>query len=72
MLKKAVSIHVRVQVDANGKVTAAEPISTTSGVIQYLAASATSVARMWTFTPARRGNTPVASELLLQFDFAQK
>ena len=72
MLKKTVSVHVRITVDAAGKVTAAEPVSPAPGISQYLATNAAATARLWTFTPARRGNTPIPSELILKFDFAHR
>jgi hypothetical protein len=72
MLKKPVSVQIRVTVDAMGRVTAAAPVSTAAGINQYLATSAASSARLWTFKPARRDNTPVPSEVILKFDFSQK
>ena len=72
MLKKTTSVHVRVRVDAAGKVTAAEPLSPAPGIGQYLATTAAATARLWTFAPARQGNTPVPSELILKFDFDRK
>jgi protein TonB len=69
LLRRPVDIQVRVSVDEKGKVVRAEPIVPAGGINQYLAATAASTARMWTFQPARRGDTPLSSEVVLTFTF---
>ena len=69
MLKRRVDVQVRVSIDQNGKVVNAEPVVPRGGLNQYLGTSAANTARLWTFQPARRDNTPIASELLLTFTF---
>ncbi len=69
MLKRLVEVQVRVSIDQAGKVVKAEPVGSAEGVNQYLGTSAANAARLWVFQPARRGNTPVMSELILKFVF---
>ena len=69
MLKSPIDVQVRVIVDEKGKVIKAEPATRSAGVAHYLGTAASSAARLWTFQPARRGNTTVPSEVLLQFTF---
>ncbi|MGA8598013.1 MAG: energy transducer TonB [Bryobacteraceae bacterium] len=63
-------IKVRVDVDANGRVTACRPISSPSGVNKYLAAVARDTVMQWRFSPGRLGGKPVASETVLDLDFS--
>lgn len=70
MLKRPTQVQVRVFVDQYGRVTRAEPVIPPGGINQYLGASAANAAKLWTFQPARRGDTPLASELVLNFTFA--
>jgi len=37
---------------------------------QYLVNSAVNAARLWRFQPARRGDDPVSSEVVLEFVFS--
>jgi hypothetical protein len=69
MLKRRVDLQVRVQVDANGRVTAAEPVGPLTGMGDFLARSAVNAARNWTFEPARRGTVALPSEVVLKFSF---
>ena len=69
-LRSPVTVRVRVSIDRNGKVASAVPIVPPGGINEYLAGSAASAARMWTFQPARRGDTLVASEMVLNFTFS--
>jgi hypothetical protein len=71
-LKSPVTVRVRVSIDRNGRVASAVPIVPPGGINEYLAASAASAARMWTFHPARRGDTLLASETVLNFTFSPK
>jgi TonB family protein len=64
-----VVIKVRVSVDASGKVTAAEALSTGNAVAESLAAAAISAVKKWQFEPARRGEEKVAGEVALSFTF---
>jgi TonB family protein len=58
-------VEVRVFIDDSGNVTRAQLL--TKG--RDLAAAALSAARQWQFTPARKHDKPVASEMLLHFQF---
>lgn len=69
MLKRRVDVQVRVAIDQTGKVIMAQPLVPPGGLNQYLGTSAASAARLWTFQPARRGDAPVVSELILNFTF---
>lgn len=71
-LRSPVTVRIRVSIDSNGKVVNAVPMAPPGGVNQYLAESAASAARMWTFIPARRGDTRLASETVLNFSFSPK
>ena len=64
-----VVIKVRVSVDASGKVTAAEALSTGNAVAESLAAAAISAVKKWQCEPARRGEEKVAGEVALSFTF---
>ncbi len=63
-------IKVRVDIDANGRVTACSPVSAPSGVNKYLAAVARDTVMQWRFSPGRLGGKPVASETVLDLDFS--
>jgi outer membrane biosynthesis protein TonB len=69
MLKRRVDVQVRVSIDEDGKVVNAEPIVPGGGINQFLGTSAANTARLWTFQPARRGDTRVMSEMVLNFTF---
>jgi TonB family protein len=64
-----VVVRVRVNVDAAGKVIAAEPVSPDSPVAEALAGSAVSAVKRWQFDPARRGGDKVAGDIVLSFTF---
>ena len=64
-----VVIKVRVSVDAIGKVTAAEALSTGNAVAESLAGAAISAVKKWQLEPARRGEEKVAGEVALSFTF---
>jgi TonB family protein len=62
MLPGRFAVKVRVQVDATGKVTSAEPLNTTGSLGRFLGAAATSALRTWEFQPAKMaGRTRNAS-----------
>jgi TonB family protein len=62
-------VRVRVNVDADGKVVAAEPVGGGSPVAEALADSAISAVKHWQFEPARRGGDKVAGDVVLSFTF---
>jgi len=62
-------VKVLVHIDAQGKVIRAEPISKQSANIVLIQA-ALDAARGWAFRPATVGTTPVASEMVLEFNFS--
>ena len=64
-----VVVRVKVNVDAAGKVIAAEPVGSGSLVAAALADSAISAVKRWQFEPARRGGDKVASDIVLSFTF---
>jgi protein TonB len=64
-----VVVRVRVNVDAAGKVVAAEPVGSGSLVAEALADSAISAVKRWEFEPARRGGDKVAGDVVLSFTF---
>jgi TonB family protein len=64
-----VVVRVRVNVDAAGKVVAAEPVSPESPIAEALAGSAVSAVKRWQFDPARRGGDKVAGDIVLSFTF---
>ena len=72
LLRRPIDIRVLVYIDEKGRVVRAEPLVPPGGINQYLAAAAASTARMWTFQPARRGDTPLASEMVLNFTFTPR
>lgn len=64
-----VVVRVRVNVDAAGKVIAAEPVSPDGPVAEALAGSAITAVKRWQFEPARRGGDKVAGDIVLSFTF---
>jgi TonB family protein len=60
---------VRVNVDAAGKVIAAESVGSGGPVAEALADSAVSAVKRWQFEPARRGGDKVPGEIVLSFAF---
>ena len=62
-----VDVSVRVDVDANGKVTNARIES--RGHSRYFTSKALDAARKWRFKPARQDGTPVPSAWSLRFEF---
>jgi hypothetical protein len=69
MLTARSSIKVRVHIDANGRVTAVDPLATNGSLDQFLSAAASSAARLWVFEPARDGDRKVPSEITVEFTF---
>jgi hypothetical protein len=66
----SVIVHVKVQIDDQGKVVRAESLTHGAGLVDTLAGAAVEAARHWQFVPARRGNQNVVSETVLNFTFA--
>ncbi|MGB6974810.1 MAG: TonB family protein [Terracidiphilus sp.] len=64
-----VHVAIRVQVDADGKVSEATIAS--PGPSRYFAKLALKAAQQWQFTPAKTGNHAVDSTWLLKFQFGQ-
>jgi hypothetical protein len=69
LLTNRVAVKVLVQIDATGRVTAADPVESGGSLNRLLGAAASSAARLWVFTPATEGDRRVASELTVEFSF---
>ena len=69
MLTGRVNVKVRVQVDATGRVNAAEPLNTAGSLGRFLGSAAASAARTWTFEPATMAGRKVPGELTVEFIF---
>lgn len=67
-VNRPMMVEVLVSIDETGKVVKADPKSQ-AGVHPSMVNSALAAARDWTFRPARRGDRPVASQMLLRFNF---
>ncbi|HEV3330008.1 MAG TPA: energy transducer TonB [Bryobacteraceae bacterium] len=65
-------VQVRVQIDAEGKVTKVTPITSGAFVDFRLTQAATTAAKSWVFEPARTNGHPVPSEMILDFHFGEK
>jgi TonB family protein len=68
MILRETVVEVRVSIDESGKVTAAQPVAGLSAPAPLIAI-AVNAAREWRFRPARRGETPVSSSIVLAFSF---
>ena len=68
MITKSGTIDVRVAIDKTGRVTKAE-VNPNSGFHQLVLERLLSASRLWKFKPARRGDEPVSSEFVIQFNF---
>jgi hypothetical protein len=69
MLTERVTVQVRVEVDASGKVTGAVPLASGGRLGYFLSTAAVNAARLWLFEPAKRGNQTIAGEFMLHFTF---
>jgi len=69
LIASVVEVDVRVQIDAAGRVVKAEPLPNNQLVSSSLVAAARNAAMLWLFEPARRGRQPVASDLVLRFQY---
>ena len=63
-------VDVRVSIDRRGKVINAESV-TPKPVHKLFVNEAVQAARLWRFQPARLGNEPVESDVVLRFVFKQ-
>jgi TonB family protein len=68
-MTEEVVVRVKVNVDATGKVIAAEPVVGGSPVPEALADSTISAVKRWEFEPARRGGDKVPGDIVLSFTF---
>lgn len=64
-----VEVEIRVHIDDKGAVVSAEPLPGKTPVSRLLVDAARSAALRWRFEPAWRGSRPVASELILKFQY---
>jgi TonB family protein len=65
-------VEVKVNVDAEGRVSDARPLNASGSSQRLLGPTAVQAAKLWLFEPARRDGQPVASETVLKFDFARQ
>ena len=63
------TVRVKVNVDAAGKVTSAEPVGDGGPVSEAIAGAAVDAVRHWQFEPARRGGERVPGDVVLSFIF---
>jgi TonB family protein len=68
LLPPGARVKVKVQIDEQGKVIRAEPVADGSADA-FLTNLSLDAARKWRFTPARRDNKKVESEVTLEFRF---
>jgi hypothetical protein len=71
-IREDILIRVAVDVDSNGKVTDAHPLTTRDGLEKLLAPHAVQAAKLWQFRPARRDGEPVAGETTVVFHFTKE
>jgi len=64
-----VEVEIRVHIDDKGAVVSAEPLPGKTPVSSLLVGAARSAALRWRFEPAWKGSRPVASELILKFQY---
>jgi proteasome lid subunit RPN8/RPN11 len=64
-----IEVEIRVHIDDRGVVVKAEPVPGKTPASKLLVSAARQAARQWRFEPAWRGSRPVASELILKFQF---
>jgi hypothetical protein len=69
LIATLVEVDVKVRIDETGRVVKAEPLPGTEPVSSSLVGAARSAAMLWRFEPARRGNQPVPSDLVLRFQY---
>jgi hypothetical protein len=64
-----VEVQIKVEIDDSGRVVNAYPLASTGPVNPFLVGAARNAARLWMFEPARRGDRPVSSEMILKFQY---
>jgi protein TonB len=69
IIVKPTAVEVVVAIDETGKVVKAN-VKPQLGLNPLLISASASAAKQWRFRPARQGNQPVASEMLLRFTFS--
>lgn len=69
LLKRRVTVQVKVSINAEGKVVNVQASAPPGLLNEHLAEAASNAARRWTFEPARRGDTKLPSESILNFAF---
>jgi protein TonB len=68
VVSRPTMVEVTVNIDIAGNVVSAE-VTPAKGTHQLLINEALAAARQWKFRPARRGDQPVPSQMLLRFNF---
>jgi hypothetical protein len=69
MVATMVEVEVKVHIDESGRVVSADPLPSAIPVRNFLVAAAHNAALAWRFEPARRGDRPVSSEMVLKFQY---
>lgn len=69
MVVSMVEVEVKVRIDESGRVVDAEPLPSATPVRNFLVIAARNAALAWRFEPARRGDQPVPSEMVLKFQY---
>jgi hypothetical protein len=69
LIAALVEVDVKVRIDETGRVVKAEPLPNKVPVSSSLVAAARTAAILWRFEPARSGNEPVPSDLVLRFQY---
>ena len=69
MVASMVEVEVKVRIDESGRVINAEALPNAAPVRNFLISAARNAALAWRFEPARRGDQPVPSEMVLKFQY---
>lgn len=69
MLFRPTQVQIKVKVDENGAVVAAEPGKSKDALGNVLSGLAVDAARRWRFKPALRNSRPVAGDAVISFNF---
>jgi hypothetical protein len=69
LIVSQVEVDIKIRINESGRVVKAEPLPSKALVSSSLIGAARSAAMLWRFEPARRGNQPVASDLVLRFQY---
>ena len=69
-IRGRIPIDIRVQIDAQGRVISASPLTKAhSGLETYLAGRAVAAAKQWRYKPARQNGNAVAGTEIIHFNF---